>query len=143
MDVEGVLELIIGNPTGNSRDGQVVSQSTQAYPVNVIVNTGEANHTIVKAALRCSEGYQTTGTTILTFTGGTAARWQAAVDDSYLDEEAAEEADFTDSLEIENVIGDKNWIIWLKVSTTGNESSVVDTSVKINLYGRTVPIPTE
>ena len=139
MAEEGKIELIIDNPTSGGADGRVASESTQEYPVNVIVDTREANHTIVKAALRCNSGFKTTGNTVVTFTGGTAARWQIADDDSYLDVEAAEEADYADSLILNSSIGDTNHLIWLKVSTDGAESAVVDTSVRINVYGRTVP----
>lgn len=138
MEVK-LLRLYIDNPTKNDTDGTEASENTQAYPVTAIVNTRVANHIIIKAALRCDAGYKTTGVTQISFTGLTAARWEIADDDSYADEEQAELATFDEVLNISESIGDRNHIIWLKVSATADESAQVDTSVSINVYGRTVP----
>lgn len=138
---EGTIELIMGNPNGGDQSGVIVSERSQQFPVTAIVNTKFANHTILKMALRCSSGFQTVGTTLLSFTGATAAMWQVASDDYYVDESAAEEATYTDTLQIDDVIDDTNHIIWFKVSTDGVEGAVVDTSVVVNVYGMTVPIP--
>jgi len=136
---EGTIELIMNNPTAGSQDGQIVSERSQQFPVTAIVNTQTANFTILKMALRCSPGFQTVGTTLLSFSGATAAMWQVAPDDWYVDENAAEAATYTDTIQIDDVIGDTNYIIWFKVSTDGTEGAVVDTSVVVNLYGNTVP----
>lgn len=138
---EGTLELIMTNPTKGGTDGQVVSESTQQFPISVIVNTKYANHTIVKMALRCTSGHQTTGVTLLSFSGATASMWAVAPDDDYIDEEAAEEATYVDAMQITDVIGDTNYILWFKVSTDGEEDAMVDTSVVVNVYGHVVPIP--
>lgn len=136
--MEGTIELLIDNPTAGATDGTPVSQSTQSYPVNVIINAAEANYAIVKAALRCTAGFESSGDVQISFSGGTTRFWGVADDDSYVDAEAAALADYDSTLTLQN-IGDTNHIIWFKVSTDGTESSVVDTSVKINLYGRVVP----
>ena len=136
---EGAIELIMNNPTAGRTDGQIVSRSSQRFPINVIVNTKYANHTIVKMALRCTEGHMTTGVTLVSFSGATAAMWGVAPDDYYVDEQAAEEATYLNSIQISDVIDDTNHIIWFKVSTTGNESAMVDTSVVVHVYGHVVP----
>ena len=136
--MEGTIELLIDNPTAGATDGTPVSQSTQSYPVNVIINAAEANYAIVKAALRCTTGFESSGDVQISFSGGTTRFWGVADDDSYVDAEATALADYDSTLILQN-IGDTNHIIWFKVSTDGTESSVVDTSVKINLYGRVVP----
>lgn len=136
---EGTLELIMNNPTRGGTDGQIVSESTQQFPINVIVNTKYANHTIVKMALRCTAGHKTTGVTLLSFSGATAAMWEVAPDDYYIDEAAAEEATYTESLQITDVIGDTNYVIWFKVSTDGTEDAMVDTSVVVDVYSHVVP----
>lgn len=135
----GAIRLYIENPMAGGTNGKEISESTQEFPLNVVVNTGEANHTIVKAALRCDTGYRTTGPTEITFSGATAARWQIADDDNFANEEMAELATFSDHLEIEDTIGDTNHIVWLKISATASEEAQVDTSVKIHLYGNAVP----
>lgn len=134
-----LLRLYINNPTRNGYDGQEASENSYDYPVTTIVNTREANHTLVKAALRCDAGWKTTGVTQISFTGATAARWEIADDDQYADAEQAELATYSDVLNLSSSIGDKNHIIWLKVSATATESAQVDTSVQINVYGRLVP----
>lgn len=138
---EGTIELIMNNPTAGGTNGQVVSESTQQFPINVIVNTKYANYTIVKMALRCTEGHQTTGITLVSFSGATAAMWKVAPDDSYVDEIEAEAATYDDYIQITDVIGDTNKIIWFKVSTDGTEDAMVDTSVVVNVYGHVVPVP--
>ena len=137
---QGVLELIKGNPSAGERDGEVVSETTQRFPINVIVNAMTSNHTIVKLAVRCTEGYRTTGTSLISFSGATAKMWQVAPDDSYVDEEAAEAAVYEDVLQISDSVGDTNHIIWIKVSTDGTEDVMVDTSVVVNVYGRVIPV---
>lgn len=134
-----LLRLYINNPTKNAQNGQEASENSRDYPVTAIVNTREANHTLVKAALRCDPGYKTTGITQISFTGVTAERWQIADDDNYADEEQAELATYSNVLNLSSSIGDRNHIIWLKVSATATESAQVDTSVQINVYGRLVP----
>lgn len=136
---EGKLELIIGHPTGGDTDGQVASQSTQQYPLNVIVDTGTTNYTIVKAALRCTEGYRTTGPWEVSLIGNTVRMWGVADDGDYADEEAAAEADFQQVLTGSDTITDRNHTIWFKAMTDGTEEAMVDTSVSVRVYGRTVP----
>lgn len=136
--MEGTIELLIDNPTAGGTDGTPVSQSTQSYPVNVIINAAESNYAIIKAALRCTSGFKSSGDVQISFSGGTTRFWGVAADDSYVDAEAAAYATYSSTLTLQD-IGDTNHVIWFKVSTDGTESSVVDTSVKINLYGRVLP----
>ena len=136
--MEGTIELLIDNPTAGGTDGTPVSQSTHSYPVNVIINAAESDYAIVKAALRCTTGFESSGDVQISFSGGTTRFWGVADDDSYVDAEAASYAAYNRTLTLRN-IGDTNHVIWFKVSTDGTESSVVDTSVKINLYGRVLP----
>ena len=136
---EGKIELILDNPTRDKKDGSIASESTQDYPVNVIVNTKTANHTIFKVALRCTEGYRSTGIVNISAVGDMQARWGFAIDDYYPDEEAAESATYSRSLDISSTIKDTNFIIWAKVTTDGEEVAQVDTSVRLAVYGNVVP----
>ena len=135
----GHLRLIINNPTQGGKDGTVTPIPTTTIPVNVIVNTGTANHTLVKVALRCDVGYMTTGAWGVSFVGTTAARWSVADGALYPTEELAEAATYTPSLALSNVIGSTNRVLWLKASTDGAEGNAVDTSVSLRVWGRTVP----
>ena len=137
--MDGAIRLYIDNPTKGGTDGQEVSESSQEFPLGVIVNTKTDNYVVVKAALRCDSGFRTVGSTEIIFEGDTSARWQIADDDNYVNEEIAGLADYGYSLVIDNIIGDTNHIIWLKISATDTEPAKVDTSVKVHVYGNTVP----
>ena len=135
----GHLRLITNNPTQGGKDGAVVPIPTATIPINAIVNTGEANHSLVKVALRCDDGYMTTGDWEVSFIGTTAVRWSIADGALYPTEELAETATYTDSLTLSDVIRNTNRVVWLKANTDGAEGSVVDTSVSLRVWGRTVP----
>lgn len=135
----GHLRLIINNPTQGGKDGTVTPIPTTTIPINAIVNTGEANHTLVKVALRCDVGHMTTGAWEVSFVGTTATRWSVADGVLYPTEELAEAATYTPSLTLSNVISSTNHVLWLKASTDGAEDNAVDTSVLLRVWGRTVP----
>ena len=135
----GRLRLITNNPTQGGKDGTVTPVPATTIPINVIVNTGTANHSLAKVALRCDDGYMTTGEWEVSFVGTTAARWSVADGALYPTEELAETATYTPSLTLSDVIRNANRVLWLKASTDGAEGSVVDTSVSLRVWGRTVP----
>ena len=135
----GHLRLIINNPTQGGKDGTVTPIPAATIPINAIVNTGEANHSLVKVALRCDGGYMTTGEWEVSFVGTTAERWSVADGALYPTEELAETATYTSSLTLSDVIRNTNHVLWLKATTDGAEGSVVDTSVSLRVWGRTVP----
>ena len=135
----GILKLVTNNPTQNAKDGKLITLPTSTIPINIIVNTGEANHSLLKVAVRCDAGYQTTGPWEVSFVGTTASAWSVADGALYPNEELAEAATYTSSLTLNSVVGDKNHVLWLKASTDGTEESVVDTSVSLRLWARTVP----
>lgn len=135
----GHLRLITNNPTQGGKDGTVTQIPTTTIPINAIVNTGTANHSLVKVALRCDEGYMTTGDWEVSFVGTTANRWAIADGALYPTEELAETATYADSLTLSDVIRNTNRVLWLKASTDGVEGNVVDTSVSLRIWGRTVP----
>jgi hypothetical protein len=134
----GHLRLVRNNPTGGGQDGEVIILPTSNIPINAIVNVGIANHTLVKLALRCDVGYSTTGDCELTFLGTNSDKWSIADGAMYPTMESAETATYTPSLVINTPINDRNHVIWLKASTDGNEPNMVDTSVSLRVWGRTV-----
>lgn len=136
---EGQLKLVVNDPTQNATDGTLASQVLQAYPVNVIINTGEANHKLFKAAIRCDSGMQTVGPWEITLVGDTAARWSIADGVAYSTEADAEYATYTASLTSSAVVTDKNHVVWLKAETDGTEAAQVDTTVSVRVWGRVVP----
>jgi hypothetical protein len=136
---EGQLKLVVNDPTQNATDGTLASQVLQTYPVNVIINTGEANHKLFKAAIRADAGMQTVGPWEITFVGDTAARWSIADGVAYSTEADAEYATYNASLTSSTVVTDKNHVVWLKAETDGTEAAQVDTSVQVRVWGRVVP----
>lgn len=136
----GILKLVTNNPTGNAKDGKLITLPTSTIPINIIVNTGEANHSLLKVAVRCDAGYKTTGPWEVSFVGDTASAWSVADGEVYPNEELAETATYTSSLTINSVVGETNHVLWLKASTDGTEASTVDTSVSLRLWARTVPV---
>ena len=135
----GHLRLITNNPTQGGTNGTVTPIPAATIPINAIVNTGTANHALVKVALRCDDGYMTTGEWEVSFVGTTAARWSVADGALYPTEESAETAVFSSSLTLSDVIHNTNRVLWLKASTDGTEENIVDTSVSLRVWGRTVP----
>jgi hypothetical protein len=81
----------------------------------------------------------TTGEWEVSFVGTTAARWSVADGALYPTEESAETAVFSSSLTLSDVIHNTNRVLWLKASTDGTEENIVDTSVSLRVWGRTVP----
>jgi hypothetical protein len=136
---EGQLKLVVNDPTQNATDGTLASQVLQTYPVNVIINTGEANHKLFKAAIRCDSGMQTVGPWEITFVGDTATKWSIADGVAYSTEADAEYATYNASLTSSTVVTDKNHVVWLKAETDGTETAQVDTSVQVRVWGRVVP----
>jgi hypothetical protein len=57
----------------------------------------------------------------------------------YPTEDMAETATYSSSLTLDSVIKNTNRVLWLKASTDGVEGNVVDTSVSLRVWGRTVP----
>jgi hypothetical protein len=81
----------------------------------------------------------TTGAWEVSFIGTTAHTWSVADGALYPTEALAETATYTASLTLSDVIRNTNRVLWLKASTDGVEGNVVDTSVSLRVWGRTVP----
>jgi hypothetical protein len=75
----------------------------------------------------------------LSFVGDTKTKWSIADGAIYPTMESAEMATYTPTLTVDSVINDRNHVIWLKASTDGDEPNMVDTSVSLRVWGRTVP----
>lgn len=135
----GHLRLITNNPMQGGNNGTVTPIPTTTIPINAIVNVGLANHVLVKCALRCDAGYATTGEVELSFVGDTKTKWSIADGAMFPTMESAEMATYTPTLSLDSVINDRNHVIWLKASTDGNEPNMVDTTVSLRVWGRTVP----
>lgn len=136
-----MINLYTNNPTAAGKDGSLISQEmTQTSPLSMTVKAGESK--ACKVGIRCDTGYKTTGKTTLSFaywdgteykeTGGNVNKWSFALDNNYATEEAAlSGASWSSTLNISDVIGETNKIIWVKVTAGENDSPVTDNTVSI------------
>lgn len=136
-----MINLYTNNPTAAGKDGSLISQEmTQTSPLSMTVKAGESK--ACKVGIRCDTGYKTTGKTTLSFAywdgteykeaGGNVNKWSFALDNNYATEEAAlSGASWSSTLNISDVIGETNKIIWVKVATTASDTPVTDDTVSI------------
>lgn len=140
------ISLYMNNPTNGGTDGTAVSENmSQTSPVSVVLNATENEVKAVKAALRCAEGYKTSGKTRVSFafwdgteyqdSGGSIGRWQVAMDNDFTEETVLNEGDWKNSLEIEDVINSKNYCFWLKIAADSTEAPHTDKTVSIHIEG--------
>ena len=128
------INIYAGNPTAGGTDGTAVSTGdTEASPVSVTLNASNAETAIVKCALRCNSGYNTSGNTVITFTGISTAKWQVAADNNYADATAAAAATFASTLTISTSIAATNTIVWLKALSSTDESPANDTTADLQV----------
>lgn len=140
MSAESKIKLYAGDPTAGGTDGTLI---TDLSPIDTgrirVPQTGYTESTWIKLAVRCDEGYQTVEdeevanlhATIEIIDDDHIDKWQLAPDDGMggPDEDAAE--DWGDPLKIEEMIGDTNYIIWVRARAKSDEEAHKDGSVKI------------
>lgn len=129
---QAYIHIYINNPTSAGSDGTQVSEDgTQTSPLSVTLDASKGESKIVKCAIRCTTGYKTSGSTVLTFTGTTKAKWSICPDASYADATAAAAGTYSDTLTITDSIADKNVVFWVKAISSTDESPAKDTSVTL------------
>lgn len=140
------ISLYMNNPTGGGTDGTAVSENmSQTSPISVVLNATDNESKAVKVALRCKEGYKTSGNTTVSFaywngseylaSGGNIAKWQIAKDDNFTAETALSDGEWKDSLEIDDVISAKNYCFWLLTAAASDEAPHTDKTVSIHIEG--------
>ena len=140
------ISLYMNNPTNGGTDGTAVSENmSQTSPVSVVLNATENETKAVKAALRCSVGYKTSGNTKVSFafwdgasykdSGGSIEKWQVAKDNDFTEETVLNVGEWKNSLEIEDVINSKNYCFWLKIAADSTEAPHTDKTVSIHIEG--------
>lgn len=125
------IGLYKGTVTAGGTDGTRVSEGDNSVPVSFTLNatTNEVG-TAQKLALRCTTNYQTNGSTTVSLTGTTAAKWALAPDNA--GSAGTFGADGA-SLTIASVIGATNTIFWARAKATSDETPVNDTTVDISV----------
>ena len=134
------VNIYTNNPTAGGTDGTLVSQGTLNSPISANLDASNNESQIIKCAIRCETGYQTAGSTTLSFSGTTAAKWSICADDNYANETAAAAGSYNSFLTITGTINATNTIFWVKASSSSDESLGVDTSVQINAVGKVMAV---
>ena len=137
---ESKIKLYAGDPTVGGTDGTLITDLSHLDTGRIRVpQTGYAVSAWIKLAVRCVEGYQTVEDDDVADLHATIEitddihidKWQLAPDDGAgePDEDAAE--DWGDPLKIEEMIGDTNYIIWVRARAKHDEEAHKDGSVSI------------
>jgi hypothetical protein len=129
------LHLYKNNPTAGGTDGSPVSEGTGLNPIatNALNAAINEESTIIKLALRCEVGYNTSGDITITPTGTTSSKWALSADGITWGAYGA-------VLTITTVIGVVNTIIYCKAKAISGESVVNDSSVALQLIGNVVAV---
>ena len=132
------LHIYFGNVTAGSKNGTEASSGTELSPISVTLDASQSESKAVKCAVRCDTGYYIEGNTTITKIGTNAAKWKAAVDDSYADAATAlANATWLDTITLANV-DSYNVIFWVKAMSDSTESPQNDTSVDLQAEGLVV-----
>lgn len=127
------LKIYTGNVTNGAKDGTEVSlEHTMINPISVQLNPANSESKYVKCAVRCDSGYKTSGATTICFmywdgtayqaTGGSMDKFKVALDNGYTQDNVNSNAEWQDSIVINDEIGDTNKLFWVKISSAVNET---------------------
>lgn len=119
------IALYTDNPTAGGTDGTVISENgAQTSPLSVTLDASKNETKTVKCAIRCATGYETTGTTVIGFSGDTKDKWLVS---------EYEATDFEEVLTIKSAITAVNKVFYVKVSSSIEEEPTNDKSVSITV----------
>ena len=127
------IHIYKGTVTAGGTDGTLVSEGgAQTSPITVgpLNATNNEVSTDQKLAIRCDIGFATSGSTTITPTGTTAAKWALAPDNAG---SAGTYGAYGAALTISSVINAVNTIFWTKAKATSDESPVNDVSVSLQV----------
>lgn len=145
------LKIYTGSVTSGAKDGvEVSSEHTMTSPLTAVLDSSKAESKCIKCAIRCETGFQTNGTTTLSFmhwngsayeaTGGAIDKFRIAKDNGYTDANVDSSATWSSSINISDVIGDTNVLFWIKISSTQDEAPVKDNTIALTAKGIIVAV---
>lgn len=141
------IKLYGGTVTEGDVDGTEISENmTQNSPVSMSLNAKVAEAKAVKLALRCEEGFQTSGDVVISAnrydgtnyvtTGGNIDKFRFAADTGFATPAAAmANGNWGTTLTISDVIGATNHTFWMKVMSDITQTPTKDTSISIHVVG--------
>ena len=142
-----LIKFYNGTVTAGGKDGNEISEGTNANPLSFTLNAAVNETKCSKVAIRCKDGYETYGTTKIAAyhntgsgyepTGGDVDKWSFAADAGYTSaDDALSKATWKDSISFTDKIGDTNTVFWVKAASNSAEVPSNDTSTV--LYCTTV-----
>lgn len=119
------INLYNNNPTVGLTDGDAVSlNGAGTNPISVSLDASLQEEKAVKVAIRCDSGYQTQGSTTISFTGTSAGYWTIC---------DTENGTYASSLTFSNTIDATNTIFYVKAASASSETPTLDTSVSVQV----------
>ena len=102
----------------------LVGSGDEDNPIAVTLNASQNEVKTIKLAVRCNNGFQTYGDTVIRDMNDANDRWKFAL---------LENGDFSDEITINSVIDTVNTIFYGRASSDSLEGQKVDTNVKFVL----------
>lgn len=119
-----MLRIYKDNPTADAQNGTAVSMlGDYSSPVHFALDARTDDEQILTLALRCDDGYRTHGTTTVTDYNDTKDRYQFSADGT----------NWSDKLEIADVIENSNVLFYAKARIINADYSQLDRTAKICL----------
>lgn len=118
------INIYQGDPTAGETDGVLVGSGDEDNPIAVTLNASQNEVKTIKLAVRCNNGFQTYGDTVIRDMNDANDRWKFAL---------LENGDFSDEITINSVIDTVNTIFYGRASSDSLEGQKVDTNVKFVL----------
>ena len=108
------------------KDGQIISQGDGSNPLTVGPLNATENEVSAPIAVevKCETGFATTGNTVLSFTGSSAAKWSIC---------ATEAGTYEETLTIATSITTTATTVYVKAKATSDEAPSNDVAVDISL----------
>lgn len=130
-----ILHAYKSSPTAGGTDGSQVSEGTELNPITTTALNATANEesAAIKLALRCDAGYNTTGSTTITPTGTSAAKWALSLDGTTWGAYGA-------VLTIATVIGVVNTVFYCKAKAVSGEGPANDISVDFAVVSSVIAV---
>ena len=119
------INLYYGKVTEGGTDGTEVSTNdTETSPISVTLDATKNEEKVIPVAIRCGDGYKTSGDTVISFEGATKDKWFAS---------AKEDSGFGDTLTISESIGTTNKLFYIKATSSSDEKPSNDKSVNVKV----------
>ncbi len=126
-----LINLYKDNPSVGMTDGVLVSAGGDfSSPISFTLDAGQNESAVMKLAVRCQTGYQTSGDTIIQDQNDSADRLKLSLTES---------GGWSDSLTFNQTIGATNVVFFLKASSSSSEMPQLDRTASLKVTATLVP----